>query len=143
MRPLHLALEGALSHKEKGPLLPPRRSVDSDGKRSLTVLSGFCLVWEERFHRGANGHTRHITCKQCEKSVIVARRREPAQLRGYLVQIALGTKWGSASRSQELAASVARLSLQDDKAKTTYNHCWLPGIAIVIARRMGCDSWKQ
>ena len=68
---------------------------------------------EKQFHRGANGHTRFITCKDCEKSVILAKRNDPAQLWAYLVTLALCTKWGSAARSRELAATVGRLTLQD------------------------------
>ena len=66
---------------------------------------------ERQFHRGANGHTRHITCKECNKSVIVARRKEPVQLWAYLTQIAMCTKWGSAAKSRELAARVAQLTV--------------------------------
>ena len=47
---------------------------------------------ERQFHRGANGHTRHITCKDCEKNVITARRKDPTQLWSYLVQLAMCTK---------------------------------------------------
>ena len=68
---------------------------------------------ERQFHRGANGHTRHITCKECEKNVITARRKDPAQLWSYLVQLAMCTKWGSFARSSELARNVARLTLEN------------------------------
>lgn len=40
---------------------------------------------EKQFHRGANGHTRHITCKECGGNVIQGRRKEPLQLWSYLV----------------------------------------------------------
>eukprot|EP00435_Cladocopium_sp_Y103_P065449 s520_g27.t1 len=65
---------------------------------------------EREYHRGANGHTRHLTCKnsECDKTVIVGRRRDASQMWRYLVQIALCTKWGSAARSHELFASVCR-----------------------------------
>ncbi|CAK8990843.1 unnamed protein product [Durusdinium trenchii] len=51
---------------------------------------------EREFHRGANGHTRHATCKDqdCNKTIIVAKRKDASQLWRYLVQIALRTKWG-------------------------------------------------
>eukprot|EP00434_Breviolum_minutum_P011223 symbB.v1.2.009904.t1/scaffold605.1/size182108/4 len=69
---------------------------------------------EKQYHRGANGHTRHITCKQCDRNVIIARRKEPIQLWAYLTQVALCTKWGTASRARGLASHVAQLSLEDD-----------------------------
>lgn len=61
---------------------------------------------EKDYHRGANGHTRQVTCKnsECDKTVISARRRDASQLWRYLVQIALCTNWGRASRSRELFA---------------------------------------
>ena len=40
---------------------------------------------EKQFHRGANGHTRHIACKECGRNVIQGRRKEPLQLWSYLV----------------------------------------------------------
>ena len=69
---------------------------------------------EKRFHRGANGHTRHVTCKDpaCDKSILVARRKEPLQLWRYLVLVAMCTNWGSAARSRALAQSVAVCSLK-------------------------------
>ena len=69
---------------------------------------------EKRYHRGANGHTRHVTCKDpaCDKSVLVARRKEPLQLWRYLVLIAMCTRWGSAARSRSLAQCVAVCSLK-------------------------------
>lgn len=69
---------------------------------------------EKRFHRGANGHTRHVTCKDpaCDKSILVARRKEPLQLWRYLVLVAMCTNWGSAARSRALAQSVAICSLK-------------------------------
>jgi len=47
-----------------------------------------------QFHRGANGHTRFVTCKEdsCDKTVIKAKRKTPHELWSYLVQIALCTK---------------------------------------------------
>ena len=75
---------------------------------------------EREFHRGANGHTRHVTCKDkdCNQTIIVAKRKDAAQLWCYLVQIALCTRWGSAARSRELFASVCRVrdqALKDDE----------------------------
>ncbi len=37
---------------------------------------------ERQYHRGASGHTRHIRCREpdCNSTVILARRKEPAQL---------------------------------------------------------------
>lgn len=66
---------------------------------------------ETKFHRSANGHVRQIVCKECDRGVIVARRKgEVHQLWGYLVQIALCTKWGAKARSRELASTIARLT---------------------------------
>ena len=62
---------------------------------------------EKQIHRGANGHTRHITCKECNKTVIVGRRKEPAQMWSYLVQVALCTKFGSKFRSNRLYEMIA------------------------------------
>eukprot|EP00435_Cladocopium_sp_Y103_P024596 s4511_g6.t1 len=78
---------------------------------------------EREYHRGANGHTRHVTCKssECDKTVISARRKNPEQLWRYLVQIALCTKWGSAARSRELFASVCRVrdaAIQEEQDRT-------------------------
>ena len=75
---------------------------------------------EREFHRGANGHTRHLTCKDkdCNQTIIVAKRKDATQLWRYLVQIALCTRWGSAARSRELFASVCRVrdqALKDDE----------------------------
>ena len=75
---------------------------------------------EREFHRGANGHTRHVTCKDkdCNQTIIVAKRKDATQLWCYLVQIALCTRWGSAARSRELFASVCRVrdqALKDDE----------------------------
>ena len=75
---------------------------------------------EREFHRGANGHTRHVTCKDkdCNQTIIVAKRKDATQLWRYLVQIALCTRWGSAARSRELFASVCRVrdqALKDDE----------------------------
>ena len=65
---------------------------------------------EREFHRGANGHTRHVTCKDkdCDKTVIVAKRKDASQLWRYMVQIALCTNWGRAARSRELFANVCK-----------------------------------
>ena len=70
---------------------------------------------EREYHRGANGHTRHVSCKNkdCDCTVISGRRKDGEQMWRYLVQIALCTKWGSAARSRELFASVCR---ERDKA---------------------------
>ena len=38
---------------------------------------------EKQFHHGANGHTRHITCKECGKNGIVGRRCEAVQMWSY------------------------------------------------------------
>ena len=59
----------------------------------------YCGGDEKQIHRGANGHTRHLTCKQCDKTVICGRRREAIQMWSYLVQVALCTKFGSKLRS--------------------------------------------
>ena len=67
---------------------------------------------EREFHRGANGHTRHITCKECNETVIVARRKQPVQLWSYLVQIAMCTKWGQKMRSTALFHRVSTLTSQ-------------------------------
>lgn len=67
---------------------------------------------EREFHRGANGHTRHITCKECNETVIVARRKQPVQLWSYLVQIAMCTKWGPKMRSTALYHRVSSLTSQ-------------------------------
>ena len=66
---------------------------------------------EKQFHRNANGHVRQIVCKECDRGVIVARRKgDVSQLWGYLVQVALCTKWGTKARSRELASTIARLT---------------------------------
>ena len=67
---------------------------------------------EREYHRGANGHTRHITCKECNETVIVARRKQPIQLWSYLVQIAMCTKWGQKMRSTALYHRVSALTSQ-------------------------------
>ena len=66
---------------------------------------------EKQFHRGANGHTRHVSCKEddCNKTVITGRRKVPSEMWRYLVLIALTTKWGQAARSRELFANVCRV----------------------------------
>eukprot|EP00435_Cladocopium_sp_Y103_P024701 s85_g6.t1 len=78
---------------------------------------------EREYHRGANGHTRHIVCKdsECNKTVISAKRKDPGQLWRYLVQVALCTLWGRAARSRELFASVCRVrekALQDQQDRS-------------------------
>ena len=65
---------------------------------------------ERQYHRGANGHTRHLSCKDCDKTVLVARRKEPVQLWGYMVQVLMATKWGSALRSEGLYRYAGRLT---------------------------------
>ena len=65
---------------------------------------------ERQYHRGANGHTRHLSCKDCDKTVLVARRKEPVQLRGYMFQVLMATKWGSALRSEGLYRYAGRLT---------------------------------
>ena len=61
---------------------------------------------EKQIHRGA-GHTRHITCKECNKTVICGRRKEAAQMWSYLVQVALCTKFGSKFRSNRIYEMIA------------------------------------
>ena len=95
--------------EKKGPAVPdgPRLADDS---KSFTDTSfhaecfmvlketqhcehlSYCGGDEKQIHRGANGHTRHLTCKQCDKTVICGRRREAIQMWSYLVQVALCTK---------------------------------------------------
>ena len=52
--------------------------------------------------RSANGHSRQIMCKDdaCNKAVIQASRKEPRELWGYLVQVALTTAWGRRARAR-------------------------------------------
>ena len=66
---------------------------------------------ERKYHRSANGHTRGIHCKEpeCERAVISARRKEPAELWSFLVQVALCTLWGTKSRSRALFARVSQV----------------------------------
>ena len=80
---------------------------------SLCERSSYFGGNERQYHRGANGHTRHIRCREadCNSTVILARRKEPVQLWKYLTLIALCTKWGKEARSRELAQSVAKHSL--------------------------------
>ena len=80
----------------------------------LCAHSSYLGGKEREYHRGANGHTRHITCKddECNKTVISAKRKDPAQLWRYLVQVALCTLWGRAARSRELFSSVCRVREQ-------------------------------
>ena len=77
---------------------------------SLCSHSSYKGGKEKKFFRGANGHTRFVTCKEaeCDKSVILAKRREPEQLWRYLVQIALCTLWGAAARSRTLFSDVTQ-----------------------------------
>ena len=69
---------------------------------------------ERKYHRSTNGHTRAtrgIHCKEpeCERAVILARRKEPAELWSFLVQVALCTLWGPKSRSRALFARVSQV----------------------------------
>ena len=66
---------------------------------------------ERKYHRSANGCTRGIHCKEpeCERAVILARRKEPAELWSFLVQVALCTLWGTKSRSRALFARVSQV----------------------------------
>ena len=59
---------------------------------------------EHKLHRGAHGHTRHVTCKErgCDRTIIVGHRKEPVEMWSYLVQILLCTKW----RVQPITATV-------------------------------------
>eukprot|EP00435_Cladocopium_sp_Y103_P028069 s1984_g7.t1 len=72
---------------------------------------------ERRFHRGANGYCRFVSCKEpdCNKNVIKADRKSPSQMWSYLVQVALCTKFGQAARSRELFASVCRERTRADE----------------------------
>ena len=66
---------------------------------------------ENKYFRGANGHCRYLTCKEreCDKTVLSCRRKEPAELWRYLVVVALCTKFGTAARSRELFSNVCRV----------------------------------
>ena len=89
---------------------------------------------EKNYHRGANGHTRHVTCQDpaCAKTVIMARRRESIAMWKYLVQIALCTKWGKAARSRELAATIARLTVASSDAEhLTLRTCTRDGVGLM------------
>ena len=73
---------------------------------------------ERHFHRGANGHTRHVTCKDCSKTVLKAYRKNGTQLWSYLFQIAMYTFWGRAARSRSIAQTAANYA--DEKAEEMY-----------------------
>eukprot|EP00435_Cladocopium_sp_Y103_P058473 s1160_g20.t1 len=79
----------------------------------------YCGGEERQLHRGANGHTRHMTCKECNKTVICGRRREAVQLWSYLVQVTLCTKFGSKLRSSLIyrLCSNGLTKLLEDKDK--------------------------
>ena len=72
-----------------------------------------------QFHRGANGHTRFVTCKEdsCDKTVIKAKRKTPHELWSYLVQIALCTKWGQAARFRALFNNVCKVRGEADEER--------------------------
>ena len=73
---------------------------------------------ERHFHRGANGHTRHVTCKDCSKTILKAYRKNGTQLWSYLFQIAMYTFWGRAARLRSIAQTAANYA--DEKAEETY-----------------------
>ncbi|CAJ1410941.1 unnamed protein product [Effrenium voratum] len=84
---------------------------------------------EKKFHRGANGHARYITCKEpeCNRNVLNVNRREPAQL------------WRSREQFNRMT-NVKLLALEDkppEKQKTarimrpTGQQCWLYGVHLV------------
>ena len=74
---------------------------------------------ERQFHRGANGYSRFVTCKEdsCDKTVIKAKRKTPHELWSYLVQIALCTKWGQAARSRALFNNVCKVRGEADEER--------------------------
>ena len=71
---------------------------------------------EKKFHRGANGHTRFISCKEkdCDKTVIVGHRREAVEMWSYFIQILMCTKWGQDARSAGLFRRVCQVRVQHD-----------------------------
>ncbi|CAJ1448790.1 unnamed protein product, partial [Effrenium voratum] len=85
---------------------------------------------EKKFHRGANGHARYITCKEseCNRNVLNVNRREPAQLWRYLVTIAMGTKWGTNARSREQFNRMTNVKLLalEDKSPEKQKHSPYP-----------------
>ena len=110
-------LQNQCTATEKTDPAVPDRPKPADDSKSFTIssFSADCFMVfketphcehlsyyggeEKQLHRSASGHTRHMTCKQCDKTVICGRRREPTQLWSYLVQVALCTKFGSKLRS--------------------------------------------
>ena len=90
----------------------------------------YCGGDEKQIHRGANGHTRHLTCKQCDKTVICGRRREAVQMWSYLVQVALCTKFGSKLRSTliyRICSSGLTKMLEDKDKQKALGHVASPG----------------
>ena len=82
---------------------------------------------ERKLHRGANGHTRHVTCKECgcDRAIIIGHRKEPIEMWSYLVQILLCTKWGAPERSAGLFRRVCQVreehqALQDQAPLAGY-----------------------
>ena len=82
---------------------------------------------ERKLHRGANGHTRHVTCKECgcDRTIIIGHRKEPIEMWSYLVQILLCTKWGAPERSAGLFRRVCQVreehqALQDQAPLAGY-----------------------
>ena len=82
---------------------------------------------ERKLHRGANGHTRHVTCKErgCDRTIIIGHRKEPIEMWSYLVQILLCTKWGASERSAGLFRRVCQVreehqALQDQAPLAGY-----------------------
>ena len=133
--------------EKKGPAVPdgPRLADDS---KSFTDTSfhaecfmvlketqhcehlSYCGGDEKQIHRGANGHTRHLTCKQCDKTVICGRRREAIQMWSYLVQVALCTKFGSKLRSTliyRICSSGLTKMLEDKDKQKALGHVASPG----------------
>ncbi|CAK9095849.1 Pentatricopeptide repeat-containing protein, partial [Durusdinium trenchii] len=72
---------------------------------------------ERKYHRGANGHTRHVTCKEseCNKTVIVGHRKEAVELWSYFIQILMCTKWGQEARSAGLFRRVGQVRDEYDQ----------------------------
>ncbi|CAE7324408.1 Copia protein [Symbiodinium microadriaticum] len=74
---------------------------------------------EKKFLRAANGHTRTVRCKEdeCGRSVLSAKRKEPVELWGFLVQIALCTLWGSKARSRAFWQRISAVTLEHQEEK--------------------------
>eukprot|EP00435_Cladocopium_sp_Y103_P062124 s1878_g23.t1 len=64
---------------------------------------------ERQFHRGANGHTRHVSCRDCDKTILCALRKEPIQLWGYLVQVAMCMRFGKDARYRAFLQRMERV----------------------------------